>query len=90
MLKGAKGYVSYPMLRMTHPSRNFFVMCLCMFVWLRGQGFESSVNKLFQKEKVNSKTIKMYSPLKEVSTAGANLVQVVFATLHFLCNLQMG
>jgi hypothetical protein len=30
-----------------------------MFVWLRGQGFESSVNKVFQKEKlVNSKTIK--------------------------------
>jgi hypothetical protein len=29
-----------------------------MFVWLRGQGFESSVNKVFQKEKlVNSKTI---------------------------------
>jgi hypothetical protein len=30
-----------------------------MFVWLREQGFESSVNKVFQKEKlVNSKTIK--------------------------------
>jgi len=30
-----------------------------MFVWLRRQGFESSVNKVFQKEKlVNSKTIK--------------------------------
>jgi hypothetical protein len=30
-----------------------------MFVWLRVQGFESSVNKVFQKEKlVNSKTIK--------------------------------
>jgi hypothetical protein len=36
-----------------------------MFVWLRGQGFESSVNIVFQKEKlVNSKTIKIYSPLK--------------------------
>jgi hypothetical protein len=47
------------MLRMTHPSRNFFVLYLCMFVWLRVQGFESSVNKVFQKEKlVNSKTIK--------------------------------
>jgi hypothetical protein len=30
-----------------------------MFVWLRRQGFGSSVNKVFQKEKlVNSKTIK--------------------------------
>jgi hypothetical protein len=33
-----------------------------MFVWLRRQGFESSVNKVFQKEKLviskNSKTIK--------------------------------
>jgi hypothetical protein len=38
-----------------------------MFVWLRMQGFESSVNKVFQKEKlVNSKTI-IYSPqLKEL------------------------
>jgi hypothetical protein len=45
-----------------------------MFVWLRGQGFESSVNKVFQKEKlVNSKT-KIYSPQKEVSSAGTNLV----------------
>ncbi len=38
---------------------------------------ESLVNKVFQKEKlVNSKTIKIYSPLKEVSSAVANLVQV--------------
>ncbi len=38
-----------------------------MFVRLRVQGFESSVNKVFQKETlVNSKTIKIYSPLKEV------------------------
>jgi hypothetical protein len=30
-----------------------------MFVWLRRQGFESSVNKVFQKEKlINSKAIK--------------------------------
>jgi hypothetical protein len=30
-----------------------------MFVWLSVQGFESSANKVFQKEKlVNSKTIK--------------------------------
>jgi len=30
-----------------------------MFLWLRVQGFESSVNKVFQKEKlVNSKTIR--------------------------------
>jgi hypothetical protein len=37
-----------------------------MLVWLRRQGFESSVNKVFQKEKlVNSKTMeKIYSPLK--------------------------
>jgi hypothetical protein len=85
-------HVSYPMLRMTHPSRNFFVLSLfslcslfvlslfslcslfvlslfslcsvflCMFGRLRVQGFESSVNKVFQKEKlVNSKTI-IYSP----------------------------
>jgi len=61
------GNVSYPMLRMTHPSRNFFVLSLfvvflCMFVRLRAQGFESSVNKEFQKKKlVNSKT-RIYSP----------------------------
>jgi hypothetical protein len=38
-----------------------------MFVWLRVQGFEISVNKVFQKEKlVNSKTI-IYNPhLKEL------------------------
>ncbi len=58
--------VSYPMLRMTHPSTNLlFSLCsvfLCMFVRLRVQGFDSSVNKEFQKEKlVNSKTI-IYSP----------------------------
>jgi hypothetical protein len=36
-----------------------------MFIWLRGQGFESAINKVYQKEKlVNSKTIKIYSPLK--------------------------
>jgi hypothetical protein len=67
------------MLRMTHPSRNFFVLSLfcvlCMFVWLRVQGFESSVNKVFQKEKlVNSKTNNIQSSNKEVSSAGANLV----------------
>ncbi len=59
------------MLRMTHPSRNFFELSLfCVlrtFVRLRVQGFETSVNKVFQKEKlVNSKTI-IYSPhLKEL------------------------
>ena len=48
-----------------------------MFVWLRGQGFESSVNKLFQEEKLfNSKTIRYTVLNKEVSSAGANLVQV--------------
>jgi hypothetical protein len=54
------------MLRMTHTSRNFFVhsmfYVLCMFVRLRVQGFESSVNKEFQKKKlVDSKTM-IYSP----------------------------
>jgi hypothetical protein len=39
-----------------------FSVFLCMFVRLRVQGFESSVNKVFQKEKlVNSETI-IYSP----------------------------
>jgi hypothetical protein len=53
-----------------------------MFVWLRVQGFESTVNKVFQKKKlVNSKTVKIYSPLKEVSSAGANLVQQAPTTL---------
>jgi hypothetical protein len=75
--------VSYPMLRMTHPSRNFFVLSLfcvlCMFVWLRVQRFESSVNQVFQKEKlVNSKreNKNIQSSIKEVSSAGANLVQL--------------
>jgi hypothetical protein len=53
-----------------------------MFVWLRMQGFESSVNKVFQKEKlVNSKTIKDYRPLKEVSSAGANFVHFSLESL---------
>jgi hypothetical protein len=35
-----------------------------MFVWLRRQGFESSVNKVFKKEKlVNSKTMKRFTVL---------------------------
>ncbi len=52
-----------------------------MFVWLRRQGFESSINKVCQKEKlVNSKTIKIYSPLKKVSLTGANLVQARYLT----------
>jgi len=43
-----------------------------MFVWLM-QGFESSVNKVFQKKKLaNSKTIKYIVLHKEVSSAGAN------------------
>jgi hypothetical protein len=51
---------------MTNPSGNFFALSLfcvlCMFVRLRVQGFESSVNKEFQKKKlVNSKTI-IHSP----------------------------
>jgi hypothetical protein len=46
-----------------------------MFVRLRVQSFESSVNKEFQEKKlVNSKTM-IYSPhLKGVSSAGTNLV----------------
>ncbi len=72
--------VSYPMLRMTHPSRNFcslFVLFLCMLVRLRMQGFESSVNKKFQKKKlVNSKTI-IYGPhLKGLVHQEANLVHL--------------
>ncbi len=68
--------VSYPMVRMTHPSRNFFVLSLfcvlCMFVWLRVQGFESSVNKVFQKKKlVNSKT-KIYIPNLEAELSSDN------------------
>jgi hypothetical protein len=40
------------------------------------QGFESSVNKVFQKEKlVNSKAIDLQSSNKGVSSAGTNLVQ---------------
>ena len=38
-----------------------------MFVRLRVQGFESSVNKVFQKEKlVNSNTINIQSSLEEL------------------------
>jgi hypothetical protein len=38
-----------------------------MFVWLRVQGFESSVNKEFQMKKlVNSKTKNLQSSLKEL------------------------
>jgi hypothetical protein len=50
-----------------------------MFVWLRVQGFESSVNKVFQKEKDNRFTVLN----KEVSSAGANLVQ--FRFINQLC-----
>jgi hypothetical protein len=43
-----------------------------MFVWLRGQGFESSVNKVFQKEKlVNSEAIRFTVHYKEVCSARA-------------------
>ncbi len=63
---------------MTHPSRNFYVLslfCVFMFVRLRVQGFESSVNKEFQKKKlVNSKTI-IYGPLEVFSSARTNLFQ---------------
>ncbi len=41
-----------------------------MFVWLREQDFESSVNKVFQREKlVNSKTIKYTVLMEGVSSA---------------------
>jgi L-asparagine transporter-like permease len=68
------------MLRMTHPSGNFFVLSLfcvlCMFVWLRVQGSESSVTKVLQKEElVNSKKIILQTSIKGVSSAGTNLVQ---------------
>ncbi len=74
--------VSYPMLRMTHPSRNFFVLSLfcvfCMFVWLRvQQGFETSINKVFQKEKlVNSKTIRFTDLNEEVSSPVACIINI--------------
>ncbi len=49
---------------------SLFVLCLCMFVWLRVQGFESSVNKVFQKEKlINSKT------RKDIQSSKRKLVQ---------------
>jgi hypothetical protein len=50
-----------------------------MFVCLRVQGFESSVNKVFQKEKlVKNKKNKEYTVLyKEVSSAGAKRVQFI-------------
>ena len=38
-----------------------------MLVWLRMQGFESSVNKVFQKEKlINSKAITFVVLIKEL------------------------
>jgi hypothetical protein len=44
-----------------------------MFLWLRVQGFESSVNKVFQKEELlNSKTINLQSSFKGVSAEGTN------------------
>jgi hypothetical protein len=48
---------------MTHPSRNFLSSLCSVFMHVcmakKTGGFESSVNKVFQKEKlVNSKTIK--------------------------------
>jgi hypothetical protein len=48
-----------------------------MLVWLRRQGFESSVNKVFQKEKlINSKTNNgkdLQSSKRKLVSAGANL-----------------
>jgi hypothetical protein len=46
--------VSYPMLRMTHPSRNLFVLSLfCVFMHVckaKSAGLESSVNKRVPEE----------------------------------------
>jgi hypothetical protein len=42
-----------------------------MFVWLRGQGFESSANKVFQKEKLLIQRQEYTVLKKEVSSAGA-------------------
>ncbi len=42
--------VSYPMISMTHPSRNFFVMYFHVCVFLRVEKFESSVTKDFVEE----------------------------------------
>jgi len=44
----------------THPSRNFFVLCIFMFLWIREEGIEATVNKDFFKE--NDKKQKLYSP----------------------------
>jgi hypothetical protein len=48
-----------------------------MLVWLSRQGFESSVNKVFQKEKlINSKTNNgkdLQSSKRKLVSAGANL-----------------
>ncbi len=47
-----------------------------MHVCMAKSGFESSVNKVFQKEElVNSKTIILQISIKGVSSAGTNLVQ---------------
>ena len=60
---------------------SLFPLCpvfLCMFVRLRVRGFESSVNKVFQKEKlVNSKTINLQPSVKGVSSARTKLVQLL-------------
>ncbi len=54
---------------MTHPSLiNFFVLSLCsvflgMFVRLRAQGFDSSVNKVFQREMLVNSKMMFYSPI---------------------------
>jgi hypothetical protein len=60
-----------------------------MFVRLKMQGFESSVNKEFQKKKlINSKTI-LQSSFKGVGSAGTSLVQIVTTTLaYFMENVK--
>jgi hypothetical protein len=49
----------------THPSRNFFVLCIFMFLWIREEGIEATVNKTFFKENdisIQIKKQKLYSP----------------------------
>ncbi len=81
--KNCTRFDSYPMLRMTHPSRNFFVLFLFFVLWifirLRVQGFESSVNKVFQKEKLDNSKTRIYSPqLKGLSCGATKLVHGPF------------
>jgi len=62
-----------------------------MFVWLRVHGFESSVNKVFQKEKLANLKTRIYSPqLKGLSSAGTNLVHMPHLEISRLRRLAKG